>query len=555
MGTLAEKDMMPSESRDEVEKPATAKLDGGVEFDIVADDGSVLMRNNRLTIDDTSRQALSMEEIGELKKASASSGSSGRDIIQKIMDNHSALNEKTSFSLAKYTLRKSRKYMKRFTILQMDVNILTEIVLEKEHGRIMELRRDLLGLITNWANVHAGVQSTACDPNHGIAVGGGRWLVVEDTSGLIVAAMAERMGILYPKLEVNTGGSSSQAEEAVHNGVIVSPDKSATTSSNRMDIDQQDALKEQDPSERIGRSRRHELPIQLASHSTITVILPNSQGNLSLLKHFGYSTEDPSPSHPLHSHLKTLTWLQLLEPEADQLCHEPPRLSEDELSQLKSGKRGTYWRKRRRWERVRRVVNETQGGGFDGLVIASTMKAQGILNHLVPLVRGGGQIVVYSPTVEPLTELMDLYSRERKAAYVRMQQHQRQHSNGIEQRDVEDDDFPVNPTLLLNPMLQTSRARHWQVLPGRTHPLMTSRGGSEGYVFTATRVLPATAWVAARGKFAKKKKADEQAKTADEAAAEPVDIKAVAKRPAEEELHSDRPLKAASVDAKPETDR
>ena len=30
-------------------------------FDIVADDGSVLLKNNRLTIDDASRQALSME--------------------------------------------------------------------------------------------------------------------------------------------------------------------------------------------------------------------------------------------------------------------------------------------------------------------------------------------------------------------------------------------------------------------------------------------------------------------------------------------------------------
>ncbi|KAG9981570.1 putative eukaryotic translation initiation factor 3, gamma subunit, partial [Aureobasidium melanogenum] len=36
-------------------------------FDIVADDGSVLLKNNRLTVDDASRQALSMDEIEELK--------------------------------------------------------------------------------------------------------------------------------------------------------------------------------------------------------------------------------------------------------------------------------------------------------------------------------------------------------------------------------------------------------------------------------------------------------------------------------------------------------
>ena len=67
------------------------------------------------------------------------------------------------------------------------------------------------------------------------------------------------------------------------------------------------------------------------------------------------------------------------------------------------------------------------------------------------------------------------------------------------------DDFPLDPTLLLAPTIQTARARSWQVLPGRTHPLMTGRGGSEGYIFTATRVLPAEGKVEARGKFKRRK--------------------------------------------------
>jgi tRNA (adenine-N(1)-)-methyltransferase non-catalytic subunit len=69
-----------------------------------------------------------------------------------------------------------------------------------------------------------------------------------------------------------------------------------------------------------------------------------------------------------------------------------------------------------------------------------------------------------------------------------------------------DPEFPVNPTLLLAPMLQTARARSWQVLPGRTHPLMTSRGGAEGFLFTATRVLPVEGKVEARGRFRAGKK-------------------------------------------------
>jgi len=43
------------------------------------------------------------------------------------------------------------------------------------------------------------------------------------------------------------------------------------------------------------------------------------------------------------------------------------------------------------------------------------------------------------------------------------------------------------------------------VLPGRTHPAMTSRGGAEGYLWTAARVIPAEGKISARGKYAKKR--------------------------------------------------
>lgn len=69
-----------------------------------------------------------------------------------------------------------------------------------------------------------------------------------------------------------------------------------------------------------------------------------------------------------------------------------------------------------------------------------------------------------------------------------------------------DGDFPLNPTLVLNASVQSARVREWQVLPGRTHPVMTGRGGAEGYLFTGVRVLPAKGRVEARGKFGRKKR-------------------------------------------------
>jgi len=102
---------------------------------------------------------------------------------------------------------------------------------------------------------------------------------------------------------------------------------------------------------------------------------------------------------------------------------------------------------------------------------------------------------------------MDYYSRDRRAGYTKFMQQAQE--AGIENPKVDEEDFPVDPTLVLNPMLQTARAREWQVLPLRTHPLMTGRGGAEGYLFTGTRVLPVRGVkVEAKGKFGKKRKAE-----------------------------------------------
>ena len=153
------------------------------------DDGP--MRTNRDTVDNASTQKLTWEEIEALKRASTGAG---REIVDKLLESHSAIDQKTAFSLAKYTLRKRKKYMKRFTVLPIDVSLVTNYMLyEKDAPKIMELRDELIGLIGCWGNVHHGgnlsIDETMSRPN-------GRYLVVDETGGLIVAMMAERMGIL-----------------------------------------------------------------------------------------------------------------------------------------------------------------------------------------------------------------------------------------------------------------------------------------------------------------------------------------------------------------------
>ena len=451
----------------------------GVEYEIVGQNGEVVMRTNRQITDDPNSQIMTMDEIEALK---AQSTGSGKELIAKILESHSALDQKTEFALAKYTLRKTKKYLRRFTVLPLDVFTLVRWILtDKEPMKVMELREETLSLIGSWSNVHCTptVSVPSLDGN-GVQIREGRWLVVDETAGLLVAYMAEKMGILHP---------ANDDEQAAEN---------KSWSNKEVDIANGDDGIEGSVIKHVAPPppplpRKTSSP---ANTNTITLVHANSQPNLSLLKYFHFDAFNPSTSHPLERHLKTLSWLQLLSPEDDMGCAEPEIASEETIQSWKSGKRSNYFRKRRRWERIKCVVDETRAGGFDGLIVASVMDPASILQHTVPLLRGAAQVVVYSPTIESLVALSDYYSTSRRTAFV---------TNPPDSNLMPTEDFPLNPTLLLAPTIQTARIRSWQVLPGRTHPLMTGRGGSEGYVFNATRVLPAEGKIAARGKFKRRK--------------------------------------------------
>ncbi|OKL59888.1 tRNA (adenine(58)-N(1))-methyltransferase non-catalytic subunit trm6 [Talaromyces atroroseus] len=471
----------------------SGEADGMLEETDAANGEQQPMRTNRDIVDDGSAQTLTLDEIEELKKNSTGAG---EDIIAKLLESHSAIDKKTVFSLAKYKLRKEKKYLKRFTVLPMDVNLLTDYMLErKELNRTMELRHEIIGLIGCWGNVHNSGNSRLENLKPS-----GRYLVADDTGGLVVAAMAERMGILYP----------SQSSDAEENGDNSEQDHITSGNTNGTE----------DNGERQAGSKvsqRIKIQGMAAVENTITVIHPYSQANLVLLKQFGFDIDEPDSSHPLYDHLKTVSWLQLVEPGADNMySEEPETLSEEKLKTLKPRQRGTYHRKHARWLRVKRVVDEVRTGGYDGLIVASHMDPDSILKHAVPLLTGGASVVVYSPTVEQLTKLMDQYSSNRRAAYINRKTALEKERQNINTEDMDVDlpsieselssEFPLDPTLILAPMLQTSRVREWQALPGRTHPLMTGRGNAEGYIFHGTRVIPPSGRIQARGISNRKKR-------------------------------------------------
>ncbi|KAG5984580.1 hypothetical protein E4U55_004131 [Claviceps digitariae] len=480
---------------------AAVLAEDGEELALVDETGKVVARSNREIIDDSARQTLTTEEIEELKKKGASAG---KELIAKLMLSHTAIDQKTSYSLAKYKLLKERKFLRRFTVLPLDVVLLGQWLLEdKDAGRVLEMRPEMMGLLGCWADVHFGgspVEGVSEPEFHG-----GRWLVVDDTGGLLVAAMAERMGILYRDNDKEHDIEVASIQEADAEQQIVE-----TNGDDESQQQQQQQTRSNTPRNPKKRPRKDDLDRHYAMTNTLTLIHANSQPNLSVLRYFDFDASDPNPPypfHPLFTHLLPISWLQLVSPQDDHAYAEKPAdVSPEVLATWKPNRRGNYHRKRRRWARTQEIVDATRAGGFSGLAVASTMDPISILRQSLPLLAGGSPIAIYSPTIELLEQLVDCFSIARRAAWVSSPPPETEGKTQAElDRWAGTKEFPINPTLVLGASVQTSRARRWQVLPGRTHPFMTGRGGADGFLFTGWRTIPAEGRISARGKFQKKR--------------------------------------------------
>lgn len=130
--------------------------------------------HNQDLFDDPSAQQLTMDEIEELKKNSADGG---RELVDKVISSHSAFQKKTTFSQEKYIKRKEQKFLKRFTPVPIGTSELIEYYLDKEAHKVLDINEESLGLMLSMANIRPG----------------GTYLVVDDMSGLLVAALLERM--------------------------------------------------------------------------------------------------------------------------------------------------------------------------------------------------------------------------------------------------------------------------------------------------------------------------------------------------------------------------
>ncbi|KAH3679394.1 hypothetical protein WICMUC_001014 [Wickerhamomyces mucosus] len=161
-----------NENRTPVLETLSEKIDYLKKLDIESSD------SNRNLIDiGNSTQSLSMDEIETLKKT-ASGVNVGEAIIDKLIKSHVNFNMKTKQSQEKYLRRKQQKFLRRFTIDHISSSRLLQYYIEKDASKVLDMSEESLGLLLTLANIQPG----------------GRYLVVDETGGLLLAAMMERMG-------------------------------------------------------------------------------------------------------------------------------------------------------------------------------------------------------------------------------------------------------------------------------------------------------------------------------------------------------------------------
>ncbi|KAI0348257.1 Gcd10p-domain-containing protein [Trametopsis cervina] len=129
---------------------------------------------NELINDGDLVQPLTLKEIEDLKNSNLHVS----EIIQKQIEQHANYQLKTEYSKEKYKKRKEAKYSKGFTTVIPTLFNVCDYWFRKDHDRLRDIRPDSLSQILNLASIRPG----------------GRYLAVDDASGIVVAGIVHRMG-------------------------------------------------------------------------------------------------------------------------------------------------------------------------------------------------------------------------------------------------------------------------------------------------------------------------------------------------------------------------
>ncbi|KAJ3397084.1 tRNA (adenine(58)-N(1))-methyltransferase non-catalytic subunit trm6 [Lobulomyces angularis] len=136
------------------------------------------LNTNRNIYDDSNNQTLKYDEIEKMKVESLKGTMNSEIMVKNIIENSSTFEQKTDFAKAKYIKKKSKKFSKVVQPLKPSAQSLCEYYFEKNPAKILDFRFDTLFQLISLANLRA--------------TSGAKYLVVDDSQGLVVGAMLER---------------------------------------------------------------------------------------------------------------------------------------------------------------------------------------------------------------------------------------------------------------------------------------------------------------------------------------------------------------------------
>lgn len=311
--------------------------------------------------DDGSAQKLTYVDIQELKNK----GISGREIIEQQLASSESFANRTVYSQAKYVARKEQKHLKLFTPLQPDFGNVCDFWFDKSPEKIRWIRKDALSQVLSFGSVRTG----------------GRYLVVDGVSGLLVGSVLERLG---------------------------------------------------------------------GDGTVIAINDAESPPAFDIIPYFNFPAQVTKPV------LKILNWAATEPDYAPVFSNQDISTVTSTTSENRSTKDKSRDRKRQaNFREVDRVRSEYFAGDFDAVLIACHYDPMSILRRLKPHLGGSASVVVHSPYLQPLVE-----------AHAKLRG---------------DEEF-------INISVTEPWLRKYQVLPGRTHPEMTT-SSTAGYILHAMRVF------------------------------------------------------------------
>ncbi|GAA5985034.1 hypothetical protein JCM5350_003320 [Sporobolomyces pararoseus] len=291
---------------------------------------------NNEHITSTGAQNLTFVDIKALKE----SGATGREIIQKQIEEHKAYELKTEYSKEKYLKKKEAKYIPLFTPLPCSTHSLTTYNSDRVPSKTREIRADTMANLLAMANIRPG----------------SRVLVVENAGGLVVGACVERMGGTGTIMIINDADSP--------------PDLHILESFNFPSTPDLDPIR----SIHWAATETDWSPPDLPLETTET----NTEPPAPEVKADG--VEEEKTEEEKEREFKRLRNLR--------------NKAQRELNKLRKRK-STF-------DKAKQAREEFFKGEYDALIIASEYEPYSIIERLIPSLAGSASIVIHSPTIQPL---------------------------------------------------------------------------------------------------------------------------------------------------------